>query len=93
MARWRGRRVPVLEVQCGPGGPQRFVRAGRAYRVVAVLAHWHQAGPWWLDPTATEQEVWRVEVRPEGTASGSTGSGIHDLCHEGSSWRLLRTWD
>jgi hypothetical protein len=93
VTRWRGRRGSALHVECGPGGPLRFRREGRPYLVLAVLAHWVESGAWWVhggtSSTPQERQVWRVEVRAEGHDT----TGVHDLMHDGRTWRLIRTLD
>lgn len=53
------------------GSPERFVAAGRRYRVVSKPAMWLDRAPWWsvqrpgrAAPTAAdlEREIWRVRA-------------------------------
>lgn len=87
-------------------GPQQFLWRGRLWQVREVVAHWMEAGAWWLRrPEAqpgrsrlvTEREVWRVTAargRAVATAD-DPGFGVFDLTFDGAEgvWRLAGSLD
>lgn len=82
----------VAVVESADGGPLRFCWRGRRYEVRALLAHWVEAVPWWVDRASgqapAQRQVWRVE------AISSTGiSGVYDLARACDGWSLERVID
>ncbi len=74
------------------GEPSRFRWRGRRYDVSAVLAHWVEALPWWVDRASgqgpAQRQVWRVEA-----VSGTGACGVYDLARVSDSWSLERVLD
>jgi hypothetical protein len=61
-----------VDVERRDDAPAAFVRRGRRYAVLAVLAHWWETGAWWetgdlaIGAGDDEREKWRVEAAAEG---------------------------
>ena len=87
------RRVAAhIRVECSGGVPGAFRYRGRRYGVVAVLAHWVEARPWWRGGSQSPMApivVWRVEAA-QGRA---TAVGTYDLRESAGRWRLTRVAD
>lgn len=96
-----------VEVERRDDVPIRFVRRGRPHRVVAVLAHWWETGPWWETGWETgsdvigvgagvvgddERELWRVEAVAAGR---SAPPAVVELCQSWSTgaWTLTGVLD
>lgn len=87
-------------------GPQQFLWRGRLWQVREVVAHWVEAGAWWLrrpedrpgrSELVLEREVWRVSAA-RGRAvhtPDDPGFGIFDLAFDGAEgvWRLAGAMD
>lgn len=89
-----------VEVRRGDDAPEQFCWRGRLYLVQAVLGHWCEVAPWWLEHAPrpgpagvveTERELWRVEA----AAGRMAGSGVYDLCLDWDTgrWSLARVLD
>lgn len=87
-------------------GPQQFLWRGRLWQVREIVAHWVEAGAWWLrrpedapgrSVLATERLVWRVTAaRGRAVAtSDDPGFGVFDLTFDGAEgvWRLAGSLD
>ena len=83
---------PVVVTEGRAGEPARFHWRGRRYEVSAVLAHWVEALPWWVDRASgqapAQRQVWRVEAVPR---TGTTG--VYDLYRASRTWGLERVID
>ncbi len=87
-------------------GPQQFLWRGRLWQVREIVAHWVEAGAWWLrrpeerpgrSELVREREVWRVTAargRSVATAD-DPGFGVFDLTFDGAEgvWRLAGSLD
>jgi hypothetical protein len=87
-------------------GPQQFLWRGRLWQVREIVAHWVEAGAWWLrrpedrpgrSELVREREVWRVTAargRAVATAE-DPGFGVFDLAFDGAEgvWRLAGSMD
>jgi hypothetical protein len=87
-------------------GPQQFLWRGRLWQVREIVAHWAEAGAWWLrrpedtpgrSALVTQRLVWRVTAargRAVATAD-DPGFGIFDLTFDGAEgvWRLAGSLD
>ena len=98
---------PDLRIDVLPDdGPQQFLWRGRLWQVREIVAHWVEAGAWWLrrpedrpgrSELVREREVWRVTAargRAVATA-GDPGFGVFDLAFDGAEgvWRLAGSMD
>jgi hypothetical protein len=75
-----------VEVEaCAQGAPQWFRWRGSRYRVLSVLGHWREDAGWWAGGgmAVPQRDLWRVEA----------GTGVYELVHEDTGWRLDRVWD
>jgi hypothetical protein len=85
-----------VDVERRDDEPVAFVRHGRRYAVLAVLAHWWETGPWWESTALTsgvgddERELWRVEAAAPGRSTG-----VVELCFSWSTgrWTLAAVHD
>ncbi|MFL6061107.1 MAG: DUF6504 family protein [Marmoricola sp.] len=82
-------------------GPQQFLWRGRLWQVREIVAHWVEAGAWWLrrpeerpghSELVRQREVWRVTAaRGRAVATPEDpGFGVFDLTFDGAEgvWRL-----
>lgn len=87
-------------------GPQQFLWRGRLWQVREVVAHWVEAGAWWLrrpedrpgrSELIRQREVWRVTAaRGRAVATpDDPGFGVFDLAFDGAEgvWRLAGSMD
>ena len=78
---------PVAVALDEAGAPKDFRWRRRRYRVRAVLAHWVEACPWWVEiaKESGQRHCWRVEATSPG---GEVG--VYDLVVSGGA--ALRHW-
>ncbi len=75
----------VVEWDPDRGCPRAFVRAGRRFRIDAVLQSWSSERAWWDPRRHVSRRYWRVLAR----------GGVYDLAFDrtSSTWRLVGIHD
>ncbi len=98
-----------VDVACKPDGqPVSLQWAGRSYSVCADPVRWYERRQWWAEesraplgsgPGLVDHEIWRVQVLPSGTGSGTAKEQDEALTLDltrhirSGRWRLLRIHD